>query len=814
MRGDTVQDIGVRVGVQGEQQYRQALQGIVQQSKELNAEMKALVSGFDSTTSAQEQARQKMDVLNREIQNQSKYIDTLNAKYKSQEATLNNLRQQLDKANAEYGEGSKESQKLTTKIEQQERAMSQTRTTINNATTALNNMNSEMSETERTARGAATSTDDLARATQDAGDNASAARTGWTMFKQVVADFASNAISAAISSLKSLAKEAIGVSDQLIKFENTMQFAGFGSAEIEATSKAMKDYADRTVYSLGEVSSVVAQLGANGVENFEALVEAAGNLNAAAGGSADTFSTVGLVLTQTAGAGKLTAENWRQLMNAIPGASGKIQEALKDMGAYTDDFAAAMKDGEITADEFNKAIMKVGSQPIAVTAATSAATFEAKLARLKTTAIDALTNIYNILSPVIDFALTSLNALLTPISKLISAIGDTTDRTDEFTTSARSLTTAVRDWNTEQSAVDKTYDTSAAVMSTYRDRLKETEDRFWKLKAAGEDTKKVEAEYKILVDQLNQTVPNLNLTLSDQNGLLDGNSRRILDNAKAWAEAQKQQIYQEQFTEILRKQAAAEVELATNQARLKVATDNWNASKQRAAEIQAELQRLEEEYYSGAAKNPEELKKRIDELAAAWAEETRKVGEAEKEMNKYSEATEKSEAALESVTTETQYAKQAIEELANAQSEFGEKTALALSDVAPAYAAAAKDASRAWNNNLYVKAYNPRKAEWTTISAYKTGLAYVPYDGFIAELHKGERILTAAEALEYRNLRNPEVVVPEAPATPDLSTITNNSRTSVVLNVYGAEGQDEETLADIVIEKIQRQVNSREALYA
>lgn len=183
-------------------------------------------------------------------------------------------------------------------------------------------------------------------------------------------------------------------------------------------------------------------------------------------------------------------------------------------------------------------------------------------------------------------------------------------------------------------------------------------------------------------------------------------------------------------------------------------------------------------------------------------------------MNTYSEATAKSEEALSSVSEEVKYAQRAFDELSSSQSNFPDAVSSALWEVVPKYAQAAKDASRAWNNNLSFKAWQPARNGFTTISAYKTGLAYVPYDGFIAELHKGERILTAAEALEYRNLRNPEVIVPEAPATPDLSTITNNTRTNVVLNVYGAEGQDEEALADIVIDKIQRQVNSREALYA
>ena len=35
--------------------------------------------------------------------------------------------------------------------------------------------------------------------------------------------------------------------------------------------------------------------------------------------------------------------------------------------------------------------------------------------------------------------------------------------------------------------------------------------------------------------------------------------------------------------------------------------------------------------------------------------------------------------------------------------------------------------------------------------SHKTGLSYVPFDGYIAELHKGERVLTAGENKSYSN---------------------------------------------------------------
>ena len=43
---------------------------------------------------------------------------------------------------------------------------------------------------------------------------------------------------------------------------------------------------------------------------------------------------------------------------------------------------------------------------------------------------------------------------------------------------------------------------------------------------------------------------------------------------------------------------------------------------------------------------------------------------------------------------------------------------------------------------------------------HAAGLAYVPYDGYKAELHKGERVLDAAEAEQYRKQQTP-VVLPQ-----------------------------------------------------
>lgn len=199
----------------------------------------------------------------------------------------------------------------------------------------------------------------------------------------VITGIAQSVAGKAIDAFLGLSGEITSASDSAQKFASTLNFAGVSEKQIKRLTASTQDYADKTVYDLNDIRNTTAQLAANGVPNYDRLAEAAGNLNAVAGGSADTFKSVAMVLTQTAGQGKLTTENWNQLSDAIPGASGKIQQALKDAGAYTGNFRDAMADGQITAQEFNDAIMSLGFTDAAVEAATSASTIEGATGNLE-----------------------------------------------------------------------------------------------------------------------------------------------------------------------------------------------------------------------------------------------------------------------------------------------------------------------------------------------------------------------------------------------------------------------------------------------
>ena len=414
---------GGAVKLQGESEYRAALRNITQNLKEVSSELKLVSSQYgnndtsiEALTAKQtalthrlEEQKSKLSVLREQYekmgseyqQNKEKH-EQLIASYNREKSELERIGRELGTTSPEYKQQAEAVEKLkeqvdksTTANDQNERSMSRMRMQMNNAQTDINKTKSEIKDLESQMGKSADSGDKLGKSIEDAGEKARNAEGGFTVLKGAIANLAGNIITSAISGVQNLVGEAISSSDALKKFESTMNFAGYDDTTISKAKDDMKEYADLTVYDLDTVANTTAQLAANGIQDYTGLTEAAGNLNAVAGGNAETFKSVAMVLTQTAGAGKLTTENWNQLSDAIPGASGQLQEALQKNGAYTGNFRDAMEKGQITADEFNQAIMDLGFTDAAQEAATSTETFEGAMGNLEAAVTDGLMQIYD-----------------------------------------------------------------------------------------------------------------------------------------------------------------------------------------------------------------------------------------------------------------------------------------------------------------------------------------------------------------------------------------------------------------------------------
>ena len=441
---------GGAVKLTGESSYRAALRNISQNLKEVSSELKLVSSQYDKNDTSIEALTAKQTALTHRLEEQKAKLSTLReqyakmgseyqqnkekheqliASYSREKSELERIGRELGTTSPEYKKQAEvvaklkeQVEKSTTANDQNERSMSRMRTQMNNAQAEINKTSNEIKDLESQMGKSATSSGKLGESVEDAGEKARRAEGGFTVLKGAIANLAGNILTSAINGIQNLAGEAINSADALKKFESTMSFAGYDDSTISKAKDDMKLYADQTVYDLDTVANTTAQLAANGIQDYTGLTQAAGNLNAVAGGNAETFKSVAMVMTQTAGAGKLTTENWNQLADAIPGASGKLQEALQKNGAYTGNFRDAMEKGQITADEFNQAIMDLGFTDAAQQAATSTSTFEGAMGNMQAAVVDGLMQIYDAIGS--ENVTGFINGITDAVSAVIPPIRD------------------------------------------------------------------------------------------------------------------------------------------------------------------------------------------------------------------------------------------------------------------------------------------------------------------------------------------------------------------------------------------------------
>lgn len=229
-------NIGPKIGIDGEAQFRKELNNIIQQSKTLASEMKAVTSAFDKNDNSQEKLAAQSAVLTKQIE--------------TQEQRIEQLKKGLAASAKEFGEADTRTQKW--------------KQAVNDATSELNNMRSNL-------KGLDTSVDDTADSLDDAAD--SALSFGDVLKANVLSQAIVNGVKELASAFKDFAVSAIesaaDVKAQVAQFEQT-----FGDLADTAREK-MNSVAEATGIVPTRLQSAFSQFYAyarsSGMESAQAL---------------------------------------------------------------------------------------------------------------------------------------------------------------------------------------------------------------------------------------------------------------------------------------------------------------------------------------------------------------------------------------------------------------------------------------------------------------------------------------------------------------------------------------------------------------
>ncbi|HIX16956.1 MAG TPA: hypothetical protein H9860_01445 [Candidatus Gemmiger faecavium] len=330
-------NIGPKIGIDGEAQFRKEINGIIQQSKTLASEMKAVTSAFDANDKSQEALAAQTKVLTKQIE--------------TQQQRVNKLTDGLNAAAKQFGENDARTQKW--------------QQAVNEATAELNRMKSQLSGLEN-------SIGDVGDAMDDASRSA-------LSFKDV---FSANAIVEAAKSIGSAISDVVESTTEYRKIigtlETSSQEAGYTAEQTaEAYGQLYVALGDDQTAATATANLQALKLGQQDLMNMLELVTGAW----ATYGDSIPIDSLAESINETIRSGTVTGTfadvlNWGTqegekfgvTMKANTEANKAWNDAVADAETAEDYFNLALQSASSEAERANIVMQAMASQGLAKTA--------------------------------------------------------------------------------------------------------------------------------------------------------------------------------------------------------------------------------------------------------------------------------------------------------------------------------------------------------------------------------------------------------------------------------------------------------------
>lgn len=289
-------NIGPKIGVDGEAEYRRQISQIIQQSKTLESQMKLVASQFTAATTAEERNAKTASVLTKQIDVQRERVKL--------------LAEQAGKAAAKYGESDEKTQKW--------------QQALNEATATLNKMQGEL-------RNASSGVEELGDDMREGSEKALS--FGDVLKANVASDFIVSGIKAMASAIKEATAALVDLGKQSIMgFAEQEQLIGGVDTLFKESSAQVQQYANEAYKTAGlsanQYMETVTSFSASLLQSMGGDTQAAAEkANRAITDMSDNANKLGTDMTSIKNAYQgFAKQNYTMLDNLKLGYGGTKQE--------------------------------------------------------------------------------------------------------------------------------------------------------------------------------------------------------------------------------------------------------------------------------------------------------------------------------------------------------------------------------------------------------------------------------------------------------------------------------------------------------
>lgn len=311
-------DIGPRISVEGESEYRKQMSSIIQQQKEYSSELKLVTANLGKNATAQQKATSIASVLKKQIQNQESALSAQNT--------------MLQKAVTKWGDASTQASAF--------------RTAVNKTSTELATLKSRLSDAEN-------GLGEFASETKSSGESLTASVTAGTLAAKAYETVGSALLSAG----KKVIQAGVSYNAQLEQYQTALTNMLGSSQAAEQALENIKQDAAKTPFDTAGLVKANELLISTGVDadSSRKVILALGDAVSATGGGNEELSRMAQNLQQIRNAGQATSADIKQFAYAGIDVYGLLAD-------YTGKSTAEVQKMTVTYDVLTAALEKAADE--------------------------------------------------------------------------------------------------------------------------------------------------------------------------------------------------------------------------------------------------------------------------------------------------------------------------------------------------------------------------------------------------------------------------------------------------------------------